>query len=67
MSPPKGVRARNSFNLGTSLATTLGLESDHRSYRGTSHKSTRAPREIVLERGERACEICSAVGEPRYT
>ena len=64
--PLEGVRTRNSFILGTSLVSTLGLGYNHKSYRGTSPKSTRALRETVLER-RGACKFVSTVGEAGYT
>ena len=67
VSPPEGVRARNLFILGTSLVSMLGLESDHRSCRGNSPKSTSESLERQFQRGERERKFVSAVGEPRYT
>ena len=70
-SPPEGGRAKNSCNLGTSLASTLGLDPDHRSDRGTSPKTTTVSpareREDSSREPRGACEFVSAVGEPRYT
>ena len=66
----KAVEPETSFNLGTSLASTLGLGSDHRSFRGTSPKSTTVSPERErgqFQRAERSAQFVSAVGEPRYT
>ena len=54
-SPPEGGRAKNSFNLGTSLASTLGLDPDHISDRGTSPKTTTVSPERGRERTVPEC------------
>ena len=53
-SPLEGVRARNSFNLGTSLASTLGLGSEHRSDRGTNPKTMIENPKRQFQRAERS-------------
>ena len=58
-SPLEGVRARNSFNLGASLASTQGLGPDNKSFTGISPKST-PERERQFQSGEE--HVTSLVG-----